>query len=81
MHVIPLGSRGYGENHFHATGDHEMRAQIIQYVEGRRYYYAGDETFMSGRENALLVPIAEVARLVEHLSEENPHPLVVEPAT
>ena len=57
-----------------------MSALIIQYIDGRRYYYAGDETFISSRAEALLVPFGEVARTVEHLSAENPHPIIVEAA-
>ena len=55
-----------------------MNALIIQYIDGRRYYYAGDESFVSSRAEALLVPFGGVARLVEHLSAENPHPITVE---
>ena len=57
-----------------------MKAIIFQYIEGRRYYYAGDETFIDDRASALLVPYAEVARLVECLTDENPHPVIVEAA-
>ena len=50
------------------------QALIIQYIEGRRYYYAGDETFIDDRASALLVPYAEVARLVECLTDGEPAP-------
>jgi len=55
-----------------------MKARIIQFVAGRRYYYAGCGSFVVNKDEALLVPFSEVSKLVKRLSENNPHPLVVE---